>query len=340
MATVRSASAHDSLSFAARSFAAAITSEDLGRFQKSGNLLYSRLIEPIAALLETENVIIVPDGDIFAIPFEALFTVSDESSFTDWGNIPFLIEYWSFSYAYSASLIGRGTSLGGESVPSGLLAVAPVYQQSATVAASHDTYLEFDPIPYTLTEVDGLASLFARFAEPRGRGDEGRHLVLRDDEASEASIQSLDLTRFKYVHFATHAFFSAAEPMSSGVVLYPGKSSEFDNVLRVSEIYGLGLSADLVVLSACDTGVGVFYPGEGLLGLPHAFLYAGARNVVASLWIGEDAATATIVLHFYRHLFAGSTLTSSLTRAKRFVLNDMPQFASPMYWAHLTLVVG
>jgi CHAT domain-containing protein/Tfp pilus assembly protein PilF len=340
LVTVRSTSIHDSLSFAVRTFSAAITTEDIVSFQESGTLLYSSLIEPIAASLETEDILIVPDGDIFSIPFEALFTVPHESSYKDWRSIPFLIENWSFSYAYSASLIDRGTSLGGEIVPKGLLAVAPVYRASATVAASPDTYLDFDPIPYTLAEVDGLASLSSQIAVSTIRGGEGLYLVLRDDEATEAGLRSLDLARFKYLHFASHAFFSAAEPMSSGVILYPDKSPEHDNVIRVSEIYGLGLNADLVVLSACDTGAGVFYPGEGLLGLSHAFLYAGAKNVMASLWIGEDAATATIVLHFYRHLFAGATLTSSLTRAKRLVLNDMPQFASPLYWAHLTLVVG
>jgi CHAT domain-containing protein len=149
--------------------------------------------------------------------------------------------------------------------------------------------------------------------------------------ATETAVRNLG-GRFRQLHFATHGRFDAARPLDSGLLLAP--DARHDGVLRVDEIFNLQLRADLVTLSACETGLGHVGSGDDVIGLSRGFLYAGARSIVASLWSVDDRATGALMTSFYAHLEAGDR-REALRRAQ---LDTRSRWAHPYYWAAFQLV--
>ncbi len=150
------------------------------------------------------------------------------------------------------------------------------------------------------------------------------------------------LAGYRYVHFATHGVIDTSRPQLSGLALslVDGAGNPLtDGFLRLHDIYGLHLDADLVVLSACDTALGQEVRGEGLVGLTRGFMYAGARRVVASLWEVQDLATARLMTDFYRGLIEqGLRPAEALRRAQIQIMDDPDQpLEFPYYWAGFVL---
>lgn len=128
-------------------------------------------------------------------------------------------------------------------------------------------------------------------------------------------------------------------PARSGVVLSLNGEGEEDGVLQMNEIFNLDLKADMVVLSACQTGLGKVVGGEGMIGLTRAFMYAGTPSVVVSLWNVNDRFTAEFMGSFYRHLKAGTSKVEALRQAKlEMFRSDIPAYRFPYYWAPFVLV--
>jgi CHAT domain-containing protein len=152
--------------------------------------------------------------------------------------------------------------------------------------------------------------------------------------------RSADLGRYRYVHFATHAVTGGEHPERAALVLsrVTPDGRLRDGLLPVAEIFNLRLSADLVVLSACQTALGRSVRGEGLLGLARAFMYAGAPRVVASLWRVDDSATAELMRRFYGGMLGPERLTpgEALRRAQLSV-SATKRWADPYYWAGFVL---
>lgn len=164
--------------------------------------------------------------------------------------------------------------------------------------------------------------------------------VAMDFAASRAAAVADDLTQYRVLHFATHALVDSARPELSGIVLslYDSLGRPQDGILRLRDIYGLTLRADLVVLSACSTAVGKHVAGEGLLGLARGFLYAGGRRVLATLWDVDDEATGEIMARFYGAMFGdGLGPAAALRRAQR-ELAAQPRWRHPRFWAGFVLV--
>jgi CHAT domain-containing protein len=166
-------------------------------------------------------------------------------------------------------------------------------------------------------------------------------LLLRDDAREAELKRSTDLRRARYVHFATHGLLDERDPQYSGLVLTlergTKETSPEDGLFQVYEIFGLELSADLVVLSACQSGLGKEIRGEGLVGLTQAFFYAGAPSVMVSLWSVADRSTADLMVSFYGQLAAGSGKAEALRQAK-LELRRNERFGHPYYWAPFVLV--
>jgi CHAT domain-containing protein len=141
------------------------------------------------------------------------------------------------------------------------------------------------------------------------------------------------------LHFATHGLLNSERPELSGLVfsLIDQKGKPQDGFLRLHEIYNLQLNADLVVLSACETGLGKEIKGEGLIGLTRGFMYAGAPRVVASLWNVEDLATAEMMKLFYRGIFKDGLPAGAALRAAQLELSRQTRWASPYFWAGFAL---
>lgn len=156
-----------------------------------------------------------------------------------------------------------------------------------------------------------------------------------DFKASRLTVLSSDLSKYRIIHFATHGLLNSEHPELSGVLLsmVDENGQPQDGFLQLNEIYNLNLQADLVVLSACQTGLGKEIKGEGLIGLTRGFMYAGATRVVASLWKVDDAATAQFMSYFYQEMFTNQKKPAAALRAAQLKMSKHRAWKSPFYWA-------
>jgi CHAT domain-containing protein/tetratricopeptide (TPR) repeat protein len=158
--------------------------------------------------------------------------------------------------------------------------------------------------------------------------------------ANRSLLENQYLSQYRFIHFATHGLMNGEYPELSGLILslYKPDGKKIDGFLRMHEIYNLNLPSDMVVLSACQTGIGKEIKGEGLVGLTRGFMYAGASRVVASLWKVDDAATAALMEHFYRCLFQEKLSPSAaLRQAQLRTMKQNRRWRSPYYWAAFVL---
>ena len=166
-------------------------------------------------------------------------------------------------------------------------------------------------------------------------GGEAKHLEAVGFDATKELVLGGSLRDYRFVHFATHGFVDAERPALSAIVLSlidrDGKPR--DGFLRAHELYNLDLAADLVVLSACETGLGRQVRGEGVVGLTRAFMYAGAARVVVSLWSVSDRATAALMRVFYREMLEGGKTPAAALRAAQLAMMKQPGWDNPYYWA-------
>jgi CHAT domain-containing protein len=182
-------------------------------------------------------------------------------------------------------------------------------------------------LPASRAEADAIARVLG------ARDPLGVHLAV-DFEASRNFVLQDGLSRYRLIHFATHGVMDARRPEMSGLVLSlvdkSGRSQ--DGYLRMGDISKLKLSADLVVLSSCESALGKDLESEGVIGLPRAFLYAGAKTVIASLWKVDDDATARLMSSLYARIGRGEGPSSALRGAQLEVMRD-ERWADPYYWA-------
>jgi CHAT domain-containing protein len=271
--------------------------------------LYTTLLKPIKnSLEESQEIVVVPDGSLYYVPFEALMAPGADT---------YLMERFPIRYAASATSF--------------------VQAEMAPAAPASKTLLAFgDPdyggrqsglaLPYTRDEVLGIAALFPK----------DQRSVYLGKAASEQSIHAEALESYRYIHFAAHGLVDEAHPGRSGLALTAGEGD--DGVLRVNSITGLRINAEVVTLSACSTGLGELASGEGMLGLVRAFLYAGARSVNVSLWKVSDTATPVLMQGFYRNLDRSIPPAEALRRAKiGMIRQDNALWRHPHFWAPFVL---
>lgn len=158
-------------------------------------------------------------------------------------------------------------------------------------------------------------------------------------QANRATALNAELGQYRYVHFATHGYLDSERPGLSALILSQvnQRGEAEDGFLRAHEIYNLNLPADLVVLSACQTGLGRDFKGEGLVGLTRGFMYAGAARVVVSLWNVNDKATAELMARFYRKMLRDAQRPAAALRAAQVEMWKTKQWSAPYYWAAFTL---
>jgi len=184
--------------------------------------------------------------------------------------------------------------------------------------------------------------LFATQFEARGilsLADPGQSFAALNFEASRLVLTSWRLKDYRIIHIATHGFLDDKHPELSGIVLslYDQKGRPQNGFVQLRDIYDLDLNADVVVLSACQTALGKQVKGEGLTGLPRAFMSAGARRVIASLWKVDDEATAALMKSFYTSMLKdGLPPAAALRRAKQTV-RAQNRWRSAYFWAAFVL---
>jgi CHAT domain-containing protein/tetratricopeptide (TPR) repeat protein len=167
----------------------------------------------------------------------------------------------------------------------------------------------------------------------------GSSYAAMDFAANREGVADEALGQYRVLHFATHALLNTKHPQLSGIVLslYDGKGRPADGFLRLTQIFNLRLSNDLVVLSACSTALGQDVKGEGLIGLTRGFMYAGVPRVMASLWKVDDEATAELMKIFYRNLLRKQMPAASALTAAQIEMRRQARWRRPYYWGAFTL---
>jgi CHAT domain-containing protein len=164
-------------------------------------------------------------------------------------------------------------------------------------------------------------------------------MVARAFDANREAAMMPAVGRYQIVHFATHGFFNSEHPELSGIVLSMVKpdGTRINGFMALRDIYKLKLSAQLVVVSACDTALGKDIKGEGLVSLTRGFMYAGSQSVVTSLWKVDDRATAKLMKHFYEFMLRDGMTPAAALRAAKQKIRDEKAWNAPFFWAGFTL---
>lgn len=289
---------------------------------KSADSLISRLPIKITSL------IIIPDGELHLLPFETLYNDSKKQV---------LVERFKISYASSATLLwqkftdtfrprqGRQYFVGLAPSFEGYSIANNTYRQSTAGA------FVFDALPEAPTEIRSIEKQLNQINVACD--------VLEGSSASEQSFKRIDLSAYSYIHLATHGFLNKGLADKSGVAFAVLPEENEDGILFSDEVYNLKLQAELVTLSACETGLGRYQRGEGLIGLSRGFLYAGAQNLLVSLWSVQDKSTAEWMVNFYTNFARGVAIPQSVQKAKLKFIRSR-NYSHPYYWAPFILISG
>ncbi len=303
------------------------------QFAELSHDLYMQLINPIQNLIKTENIIIVPDQSLHYLPFELL--LSRDSQDEDFKDLPYLIHNHTISYISSSTLLNIMNDKEGIN-RNKLLAAAPFYSRDKLpdIEMSDEMDLNLTPLPMSGYEVKQISDKFEKNRSVLDYFKTRKAEYWLDSDATEQRIKSTDLTDYGYLHFATHAFVNEETPDLSGIYFY-GDENE-DGIIFVNDIYNLKLNAELVVLGACDTGLGVIRKGEGIIGFLRAFIYAGAANLVTSHWKVNDQYTSKYMIRFYEEIRKGKTYSRAMQKIKKEFISN-PATANPRHWAAFIL---
>ncbi|MCB0851683.1 MAG: CHAT domain-containing protein [Bacteroidetes bacterium] len=291
-----------------------------------GQNMYNLLLkEPLQAFTnQPQKLIIIPDGKLNYLPFEVL-PVPDAPK-----EVPWLIYHLTCSYAYSATLLQEQLRIKSKSSHHFFAGFASDYSQ---FGQNKDT-MSTDPIPLAMARNVIISPLPHARKEVETIAELMGGISFLGKQATEKSFKE-NAPDYQILHLALHTFFNDREPLQSDLVFTPVNDSTEDGFLTVSEIYNLDLSAELAVLSACNTGYGAFQPGEGVKSLSRAMSYVGVPATVMSLWKVPDHSTSELMLSFYTYLREGLNKDEALRKAKLDYLSRSVEGDQklPIYWA-------
>ena len=289
--------------------------------------LYELLLKPaLANAPNKKRLIIIPDGILGYLPFEVLLT-SPARQGESYRTLPYLLKKYAVSYHYSVNLMAfhAGKRLEEERVVDSFVGFAPDFDNKVNpllatrAAADEPLAATLSKLPEAQKEVKTIADLW-----------NGTSLL--GAEATEERFRQLSGTA-GILHLATHAVVNDANPMYSMLVFSRPENSRDDGFLHTYELYTMKLKADLVCLSACNTGTGKMDKGEGIMSLARGFMYAGVPNVLMSLWSVPDGATSLLMQYFYEAMRKGNSKEESLRLAKlRYLSEADDNTANPYYW--------
>jgi CHAT domain-containing protein/tetratricopeptide (TPR) repeat protein len=268
------------------------------------------------ATADDRPMVVVPHGALNYLPFDALPLQGR-----------MLVERHAVSYAPSLNALVQLRRSPANTAPFRVLAVGNPLIAGAPAATERgdvENLALLGPLPFAEQELHAI-----------GRTFRDRTRIMSGASARESGLRDGALPQYPVLHFATHGLVSDVQPKRSGLLL--ASETGEDGLLQMSEIYALGLKANLVVLSACQTALGREITGEGLIGLSRAFFFAGARSVVATLWNLNDRFAAEFVERFYNELNQGHAPEEALRRAKIAYVNH-PRYSHPFYWSSLVML--
>ncbi|OCQ92119.1 hypothetical protein BCD67_19420 [Oscillatoriales cyanobacterium USR001] len=337
----------------ARNFRDSVTNQryrnNPNRLAETNNAISQTILQPVAAQIGKKRLLIVGDGVLNYLPFAAL-SLNDNSGKN--GNQPLIVDHEIVLLPSASTLASLRQNYNDRQSPNRTLAILadPVFSandervknnsstttqqmiESANLGlnrSSRDNNVEFKRLNFTRQEAQIIQGLFP----PNSRTES------LDFEASRTTATSENLSQYKIIHFATHGLANSVHPELSGIVmsLVDKNGNPLNGFLRLTDIFNLKLSADLVVLSACQTGLGQNIQGEGMVGLTRGFMYAGAKRVVVSLWSVDDEGTATLMSSFYQEMLQKGLTPAAALRAAQLEMLKQEKWRAPYYWAAFTL---
>lgn len=315
------------------------------------NLVFSD-IEPVVR--DKKKLIIIPDKYLLYLPFETLCKRhTSAENFSDFRYQPYLINDFGITYHYSAALWASAGTIT-RTAANRLLAFAPAFSDQGGItggiipaadSADHtgDNFsripvTSFTELPWSLKETDSLHSLSLKC----GIGTD----IFTGQNASEKNLKE-NIMNHRYIHIATHVISHDALPEYSGLLFSDcygtdksGRILPDDNIegiLHAWEIYPMTIDAELVTMSACESGLGKLEEGEGMIGLVRAFLSAGAGNVLFSYWKVGDKNTMMFMRDFYDHAFTGDDFGTALRKTKLAMI-DNPETSFPLLWGAFAII--
>ncbi|MEA5472356.1 CHAT domain-containing tetratricopeptide repeat protein [Spirulina sp. 06S082] len=325
--------------------------------QRTAIALSNLILVPVAEELKNKHLLIVSDDILHFIPFAAiaepnleqknpLLNIPEEKA-TISQYQPLLEKHEIVNLPSVSTLAALRRQVRDRPTPAKtLIAIAdPIFGNNDTrIANSSRSSLELPPdvaqfareaellfnrLPFTREEAEQILSLL-----PAEESDKAFGFQATRDFATSSQLQN-----YKIVHFATHGLFNSKNPHLSGLVfsLVDDRDRLLNGFLRLPEIFNLQFSADLVVLSACQTGLGDNIRGEGVIGLTRGFMYAGAARVAVSLWSVDDRGTAELMVRFYRGILEEKLEPAAALRSAQLQLWQSEQWRSPFFWAAFTL---
>lgn len=322
-------------------------------YLKTGYQLFQILLQkPLEKIGLVDRLIIIPDDSLSILPFEALLTqtVAPKTKYPD---LPYLLIDYDISYHFSATLWqhGRQKKQPVTALEHSFIGFAPVYRHLTEATENEEFVKEYYHeknthakvvrgesclvLKHSESEVTDIADLFLK------KDTQNVKTVLHA-QASEQNFKKT-ASNFKYIHIAAHGIVNEQHPELSGILFSPNEtvnantdSSKSNGLLCISDVYSLQLTADLVVLSCCETGIGKLAKGEGMIALNRGFLYAGAKQVVYTLFKIPDAASANLMRIFYEQILKGVSHAAALRLAKIALIQA--EEARPVKWAGFLLL--
>jgi CHAT domain-containing protein len=290
---------------------------------ENGYLIYEELLKDCLNS-KHEVLMVIPDGALNYIPFEVLMTekVEPTGATPNFKNLPYLLKDYAVFYHYSAALLlyeRKKNKSNGK-----IIAFAPTFQYNSNSSdeRQHSIRSSVDELPGAKREVDILRQRF------KGQ-------FYYNDDANEAVFKEMmGKNNFGVVHLAMHGWVDASKPEYSNLVFSYVEDNGEDNLLFAYELNFLNLDAELVVLSACETGFGKYERGEGVVSIGRGFMYAGVPSLVMTLWPINDQASAMLITEFYNQLAEGKPKHIAMQQAKLNYLNNANALSShPFFWA-------
>jgi len=309
------------------------------------------ILGPVNSQLGTKRLLIVSDGALLLLPFSALVVPRSENSAQT--PVPLVLDHEivNLPSASTLSILRRATAQRAAPEKSVMVLADPVFERNdprlkpyvnATATETNSDLHEAAKYISLIDTGSGIPRLLAS-------GEEAEEIVRMAPpgsarkavgfEANLETIRSPEMAKFRIVHFATHGISNNEHPELSGVVLslYDEGAHPRAGFLRLPEIYNLELPVELVVLSACNTGVGKEVKGEGLIGLTRGFMYAGAAGVMSSLWKVDDDATAELMKYFYEGVLKEQLPPAAALKKAQIRMWQTKRWHSPYYWAAFVL---
>lgn len=304
--------------------------DSFSAYKSLGYDLFTLLLEPVLQDLKgNEQLLIIPDGPLAYLPFDCLLTALNTSETVDFNSLPYLIKTYETRFTYSLNALWQ--VMGKSDATSNDQILAFSYTglkdlQGNLIESQANRGREYQEIPGSVAELKAISNIM-----------EGK--FFQGDEATEQNFKE-NADQYGLFHFALHGAADRSSELGSKLIFKQGKSaSSEDGQLYPYEIYNLNLNAKLVVLSACETGIGKLQEGEGVYSMGRAFAFAGCPSIVMSLWEVNDWSSSILFKEFYSELKDGNNLSFSLRSSKlKYLMDADKDLSHPHFWSQLQLM--